>query len=124
MQQKQPNLHYAGLHVQVGRLTAEDLQDLAKVSEQYGGAEIRLTEDQNIILVGIKQSLLEDLKQIAIPRHSGWDALGLMSTRIFVKKRLSEYGAVEENFFKEGSDEGVNCILKLPGKNSKLGFLS
>ena len=66
------------------------------------------------------KQLLEDLKQIAIPRHSRWDALGLMSTRIFVKKRLSEYGVVEEHFFKEGSDEGVNYILKLPGKNSKL----
>ena len=60
--QKQPNLHYAGLHVQVGRLTAEDLQDLAKASEQYGGAEIRLTEDQNIILVGLPSHQLETFK--------------------------------------------------------------
>ena len=55
--------------------------------------------------------LIEDLKQIAIPRHSKWDELGLMSTRVYVKKRLAEYGKVEEHFFKEGSDDGVNYIL-------------
>jgi len=66
------------------------------------------------------QQLLKDLKQIAIPRHSQWDSLGLMSTRFYVKERLSEYGDVEENFFKEGSEEGVNYILKLPGQNPKL----
>ena len=64
--------------------------------------------------------LLEDLKQLAIPRHSKWDELGLMSTRIFVKQRLAEFGEVEEHSFKEGSDEGVNYILKLPGQNPKL----
>ena len=64
--------------------------------------------------------LISDLKKIAIPRHSTWDALGLMSTRIFVKDRLAEYGEVEEHFFKEGSEDGVNYILKLPGQNPKL----
>lgn len=64
--------------------------------------------------------LISDLKKIAIPRHSTWDALGLMSTRIFVKERLSEYGDIKEHFFKEGSEDGVNYILKLPGQNPKL----
>ena len=67
-----------------------------------------------------KKRLQEDLQQIAIPRHSTWDKLGLMSTRIFVKKRLTEYGEVEEHFFKEDSEDGVNYILKLPGQNPKL----
>ena len=67
-----------------------------------------------------KIQLLEDLKQIAIPRHSKWDALGLMSIRIYVKERLSSYGDVIEHSFKSGSEEGVNFILKLPGQNTKL----
>ena len=67
-----------------------------------------------------KKRLLEDLKKIAIPRHSQWDSLGLLSTRIYVKERLSEYGEVEEHFFKEASEDGVNYILKLPGQNPKL----
>ena len=41
-----------------------------------------------------KQQLLEDLKELAIPRHSKWDPLGLMSVRIYFKDHLSFYGDV------------------------------
>ena len=51
--QKQENLYFAGLHVPVGRLTVEDLQEIARLSEKYGGSEIRLTEDQNLFIVGL-----------------------------------------------------------------------
>ena len=67
-----------------------------------------------------KQQLLEDLKELAIPRHYKWDPLGLMSVRIYVKDRLSFYGDVVEHSFKEGSEEGVNYILKFSGHNPKL----
>ena len=48
--QKQENKYYAGIHVPVGRLLAEDLQDLANICNNFGNKEIRLTEDQNIII--------------------------------------------------------------------------
>ena len=67
-----------------------------------------------------KQQILEDLKEFAIPRHSKWDPLGLMSIRIYIKERLSFYGDVIEHSFKEGSEGGVNYILKFPGHNPKL----
>ena len=67
-----------------------------------------------------KQQLVEDLKQIAILRHSKWDALGLMSTRVYLKEQLSLIGKVEEHHFQEGSEKGINYILKLPGQNPKL----
>ena len=67
-----------------------------------------------------QQQLLDDLTQLAIPRHSKWDALGLMTVRSYVKERLSTFGKVEEHSFKEGSEDGVNYILKLPGQNPKL----
>ena len=38
------------LHVPVGCLKAEDFQDLADLAERLGAAEVRLTEDQNLIL--------------------------------------------------------------------------
>ena len=57
--QKQDGLHYAGLHVPVGRLKAEDFQDLADLAERLGAAEVRLTEDQNLILTGITTANLE-----------------------------------------------------------------
>ncbi|WP_320675826.1 ferredoxin--nitrite reductase [Prochlorococcus sp. MIT 1300] len=61
--QKQAGEFYAGIHVPVGRLTAEDLQDLSTVAYEYGSSEIRLTEDQNIIFIGIQKASLEKFKE-------------------------------------------------------------
>ncbi len=60
--QKQSGLFYAGLHVPVGRLTAERIQDLAYLSSAYGSGEIRLTEDQNIIIVNINGDNIRKFK--------------------------------------------------------------
>ena len=60
---------------------------------------------------------LTDLERIAIPRHARWDPIGLMSVRRYVRQRLDELGEVEEHRFVNGSDEGLNFILKLPGRN-------
>lgn len=57
--QKQNNLSFAGLHVPVGRLTGQDLQDLATVSLNHGSGEVRLTEDQNVIIVGLPDDRID-----------------------------------------------------------------
>ena len=59
--QKQDGLFFAGLHIPVGRLTAEDLQDLT-ASLTYGSGEVRLTEEQNAIIVGLPSDKLEAFK--------------------------------------------------------------
>jgi ferredoxin-nitrite reductase len=59
--QKQPGLHYVGLHVPVGRLTADNMFDLARLAEVYGNGEIRLTVEQNVIIPHIPQARLEAL---------------------------------------------------------------
>jgi len=64
-------------------------------------------------------SCLEDLKSIAIPRHARWDPVGLMTVRSYVKQRLAEFGKVEEHRFFSGTDEGINFILKLPGRDNR-----
>jgi ferredoxin-nitrite reductase len=56
--QKQPGLNYAGLHIPVGRLNAEDMFELARIAEVYGNREIRLTIEQNIIIPNISDSSL------------------------------------------------------------------
>ena len=61
--QKQPGLHYVGLHVPVGRLFAADMFDLARLAEVYGSGEIRLTVEQNVILPNVPDSRLEPLLQ-------------------------------------------------------------
>ena len=61
--QKQKGKYYAGIHIPVGRLTAIDLQDLADIINNYGSGDIRLTEDQNIIITGINEQELLSFKQ-------------------------------------------------------------
>lgn len=57
--QKQEDLHYAGVHVPVGRLRAEDFQDIAALAERHGDGSVRLTEDQNVIFTGIASAQLQ-----------------------------------------------------------------
>lgn len=61
--QQQPGLNYAGLHVPVGRLTAEDMFALARLAEVYGSGEIRLTVEQNVIIPHIPDTRVELFKQ-------------------------------------------------------------
>jgi ferredoxin-nitrite reductase len=51
--QKQPGLNYVGLAVPIGRLTAEQLDELARLTETYGSGEIRITPEQNVVLVNV-----------------------------------------------------------------------
>ncbi|HEY9736482.1 MAG TPA: ferredoxin--nitrite reductase [Trichocoleus sp.] len=56
--QKQPGLNYAGLHVPVGRLAAQDLYEIARLAEVYGSGEVRLTVEQNVIIPNIADTRL------------------------------------------------------------------
>jgi nitrite reductase (NADH) large subunit len=58
--QKEPGLNYVGLLVPVGRMTAGQMGDAARLAEAYGTGEIRLTPDQNLILPGIQDKKLGD----------------------------------------------------------------
>lgn len=68
----------------------------------------------------LEQKLFEDLKQIAIPRHSQWDGLGFLFVRSLVKERLSQFGEVQEHYFGSKQTPGINYILKIPGKDADL----
>ena len=48
--QKQEGYSYIGLHVPMGRLSAEPMFELARLAEVYGNGEIRLTVEQNAII--------------------------------------------------------------------------
>lgn len=48
--QKQPGLFYAGLHIPVGRISAQDMFEFSCLANQYGQGEIRLTVEQNLII--------------------------------------------------------------------------
>lgn len=57
--QKQPGLHYVGLHIPIGRLYAQDMFDLSRIAEVYGSGEIRLTVEQNVIIPNVPDSRLD-----------------------------------------------------------------
>ncbi|MGB5899614.1 MAG: ferredoxin--nitrite reductase [Geitlerinemataceae cyanobacterium] len=59
--QKQEDLNYVGLHVPVGRLQGEEMLELARLAEVYGTGEIRLTVEQNLIIINVKNDRLQPL---------------------------------------------------------------
>lgn len=69
--QKQSGLNYVGLHVPVGRLSAADLFDLARIADVYGSGELRLTVEENVIIPNVPDSRLESLvKEPLLERFS------------------------------------------------------
>jgi ferredoxin-nitrite reductase len=51
--QKQRGHSYVGLNVTVGRISGRDLAEIARVAQTYGDGELRLTTDQNVLVVGV-----------------------------------------------------------------------
>lgn len=59
--QKQEGLSYVGLHIPVGRVQADDMDELARLADEYGSGELRLTVEQNIIIPNVDNSKVEAL---------------------------------------------------------------
>nr|ASA69255.1 ferredoxin-nitrite reductase [Citrus trifoliata]ASA69256.1 ferredoxin-nitrite reductase [Citrus trifoliata]QBY26428.1 nitrite reductase [Citrus reticulata x Citrus sinensis] len=59
--QKQEGFNYVGLHIPVGRVQADDMEELARLADTYGSGELRLTVEQNIIIPNVDNSKLEAL---------------------------------------------------------------
>lgn len=61
--QKQEGYSFVGLHIPVGRVQADDMDELARIADTYGSGELRLTVEQNIIIPNIENSKIEALLQ-------------------------------------------------------------
>lgn len=59
--QKQRGLFSVGLCVPVGRVSARQMAELARLSEVYGSGEVRITPQQNFILINVPQEKLNSL---------------------------------------------------------------
>ncbi|SMC32568.1 nitrite/sulfite reductase [Sporomusa malonica] len=59
--QKQPGLNYVGLAIPVGRFTAEELEELAAIADNYGDGSIRTTNSQNLVLPNVPDSKVDGL---------------------------------------------------------------
>ncbi|MEW9668420.1 ferredoxin--nitrite reductase [Ammoniphilus sp. 3BR4] len=60
--QKQEGYSFAGLHIPVGRLTAQQLLGCGYLALQYGTGEIRLTAHQDLIIPHIPNEMLDEFK--------------------------------------------------------------
>ncbi|KAL0365398.1 UNVERIFIED_CONTAM: Ferredoxin--nitrite reductase, chloroplastic [Sesamum angustifolium] len=61
--QKQEGYSFVGIHIPVGRVQADDMDELARLADTYGSGELRLTVEQNIIIPNIENSKVEALLQ-------------------------------------------------------------
>ena len=68
--QKQAGLHWIGVVVPVGRMTAAQIRGLAEVARELGDGDIRLTVWQNLLISGVPTDKLQ-------AAQSKIDALGL-----------------------------------------------
>lgn len=69
--QKQEGLNYIGLHVPVGRLFAPDMLELARIADEYGNGEIRITVEQNLILPNVPTEKIDQLmKEPLLEKYS------------------------------------------------------
>jgi sulfite reductase (ferredoxin) len=68
--QRQPGLAYVGASVLRGRMTGEQLEAVAELSERYGNGQIRTTVAQNFIILNVPYSktgeLARELGQIGV----------------------------------------------------------
>jgi ferredoxin-nitrite reductase len=53
--QRQPGLFTVGLCVPTGRVTGDQVVELARLAEEYGSGEVRLTTQQNAILINVPE---------------------------------------------------------------------
>jgi ferredoxin-nitrite reductase len=61
--QRQSGLNNVGLKTPVGRVTAEQLDELARLADRYGQGELRFTASQDVLLPHVPDARLGDLTQ-------------------------------------------------------------
>jgi ferredoxin-nitrite reductase len=59
--QKHPGLNYIGLKTPVGRVTGDQLLELARLSERYGRGELRFTPTQNVLIPNVPDGRIRAL---------------------------------------------------------------
>jgi len=59
--QRQPGRVYVGLLVPVGRIAGQQMKELARLADEYGAGELRLTTDQNVLIPHVHEDRLTAL---------------------------------------------------------------
>lgn len=72
--QKEPGKQYVGLVLPVGRITTDQLRAIADIADRYGERYIRLTVWQNLLIPGIADEDVEEVKQLIEQIGLEWSA--------------------------------------------------
>lgn len=64
--EREPGLNYVGVVVPVGRMLPEQMKSIARIADEYGRGDIRLTAWQNLILPGIRDEDLDVVKKAIV----------------------------------------------------------
>lgn len=59
--QRQPGLSWVGLLAPTGRITAEQLAEVVRLAREYGTGEVRLTQNQNLLIPHVPNARLQAL---------------------------------------------------------------
>jgi len=76
--QKQQGLNYVGLAVPVGRMTTEQMLQVANLAENYGSGQIRLTVGQNLIIPNVPDKKIGDLTAEPVLQELRYDPSEVM----------------------------------------------
>lgn len=76
--QKQKHLNYVGLVVPVGRITTNQLYEVARIADEYGTGDIRLTQGQNLIIPNIPDEKIADLTSEPLLKELRYDPSEVM----------------------------------------------
>ena len=71
--QRQPELHYVGVVLAVGKLTCDQLRGLARIAGQHGGT-VRLTVWQNLLVSDIPEAAIDQVKSQLAALGLAWEA--------------------------------------------------
>ena len=61
--------YYVGLNVLVGRMGAEETVALARVADEYGSGEVRVTQRQNVLITDVPEDRLDELREEPLLDH-------------------------------------------------------
>ncbi|HET7005761.1 MAG TPA: Rieske 2Fe-2S domain-containing protein [Candidatus Binatia bacterium] len=76
--QQQAGFNYIGLAVPVGRMTSEQMLQVADLAERYGSGELRLTVGQNLIVANVPDSRIGELTEEPVLQELRYDPSEVM----------------------------------------------
>ena len=59
--QRSSGFNYVGLKIPVGRVSGDDLEKIALLSERYGGGEVRLSSNQSLVIPHVEDKMIGNL---------------------------------------------------------------